>query len=115
LAVELAAGAAQEASERRAGVAGVHQSRWGQAQMIVSTALGAAAPLALFAGAWALRRRSSGDLLAQRLSVAASAATLLGSAFLRISALKLGDQSASDPGISLRFAQPDNLPPARRR
>jgi formate-dependent nitrite reductase membrane component NrfD len=111
LAVEAGAAAVQEAVYRRKGVEQASQGEWGAVERDVATGLGVALPIALF-GAAMLARRGRG-LLAD----AGALATLAGGLALRISTLGVGDESAARPEISLRFAQPVNLPrpPAEAR
>jgi protein NrfD len=103
LAVEAGAALAQAAANRRKGVAQSSRGAWGAIERDLATGLGVALPVALFGAALLSGRRS---LLAD----AAALATLAGSLALRISTLGVGDESAVRPEISLRFAQPENLP-----
>jgi protein NrfD len=107
LAVELAATLAQDEQFRRKGVASALETLPGLIQELGSSALGTALPIGLFTTSLALTRRRS-----QVLSGAAALATLAGSAILRISFMASGDESAKRPEISMRLAQPDNLPRA---
>ncbi len=69
--------------------------------------------LALHATVNAFVRTSAvlrGRRRAPALSRVASLAILAGSALLRVSIMAAGDESARRPEISLRYAQPDNLP-----
>ena len=105
LAVELAATAVAHRTYRRAGVEEALQGGWGQVEKIGATTLGAVLPLGLQAASLALARRRPGTL-----SDVAGLATLVGSLLLRVSIMAAGDKSASNPGISFRFSQPENLP-----
>jgi len=104
LAVEAGAAVVQEAVGRRKGVEQATQGKWGALEQDLATGLGVALPIALFGAALLSGRRRS--LLAD----AAALATLAGGLALRIATLGVGDESAACPEISLRFAQPENLP-----
>lgn len=111
LAVEAGAAVVQEAVYRRTGVEQASRGTWGGVERNLATGLGVALPIALFGASLLSGRRRS--LLAD----AAALATLAGGLALRISTLGVGDESAARPEISLRFAQPENLPrePSRAR
>jgi hypothetical protein len=95
--VELAATLASDDAQRQAGI---DEAPHGQ------TTLGTTAPLVLLLTSLLLPGR-----LGRTLSAVGSL-TLLGDALaMRIRVLQRGDQSARLPHRSLRFAQPDNLPP----
>ena len=64
----------------------------------------AAMALALYAAGFLIGRRG------RTLSEAASVATLVGGLAMRLAMQYAGKASATDPRISLRFAQPENLP-----
>ena len=104
LAVEAGAAVVQDAACRRKGVAQASQGKWGAVERGLATGLGVALPIALLGAALLSGRRRS--LLAD----AAALATLAGGLALRISTLGVGDEFAARPEISLRFAQPENLP-----
>jgi formate-dependent nitrite reductase membrane component NrfD len=113
LATEAVAAVAQERAYREKGVEQATAGRSGKVEKIVATGLGVALPLALFGVSLLSGRRRSGAL-----AEAAAVATLAGSLVLRVSTLGVGDESSTRPEVSLRFAQPENLPagdPARRR
>lgn len=110
LSLEAAAAAAQAQAYEETHVAEGTKDAWGRAEKLLATGLGVAAPLALFAAALALGPRRG-----RALGQAASLATLAGSALLRISTLGMGDESAVRPEVSMRFAQPDNLPRTAQR
>jgi hypothetical protein len=61
-------------------------------------------PLGLFIVSQLLPRR------ARTVSAIASLAALTGGLLMRIRVMGDGDKSAERPDISMRFAQPDNLP-----
>jgi hypothetical protein len=92
------------------GVEQAVESRSGKVEKYLATGLGVALPLALFGVSLLTGRR--------RMAEAAAVATLAGSLALRISTLGVGDVSSTRPEVSLRFAQPENLPagdPGRKR
>jgi protein NrfD len=95
LAVELAAILASDHVQRQAGVRDTPSTR---------DIAGAAVPLGLFLASWMLPRR------ARRVSQVAALAALGGSLAMRIGVMREGKQSAKRPGVSMRFAQPGNLP-----
>jgi uncharacterized protein (TIGR03382 family) len=96
LAVELAATLASEDSQRRAGISTASSS---------AESVPVAVPLGLFLVSLLWPRRRS-----LALSTMASLATLGASLAMRIGVMKQGDETARQPQISMRFAQPDNLP-----
>ena len=109
LGVELAAGVVQE---RRFATVGVEQATHtpaGRTEKLAATGLGVLAPLALLSAAWLCRAREE-DEAAEALVKLAAACTLAGGFALRWSVMSVGDESASRPEISFRFAQPANLP-----
>ena len=110
LAVELAAAGAAHETYRRKGVGEALRGGWGTVEALGATAGGNALPLGLLAVS-ALASRGGRS----RLSSLASVAALAGGLLLRVSIMAAGDRSASDPSISMRFAQPENLPVARGR
>jgi protein NrfD len=95
LAVELAAILASDHTQQLAGVRNTPPSR---------DIAGAAVPLGLFLASAMLPRR------AQALSQVAAVAALTGSLLMRIGVIGEGEESATRPDVSMRFAQPDNLP-----
>jgi hypothetical protein len=110
LAAELAVIGAAEARYRETGVDGALNNLSGLCDRALGTGLGVVLPLGLHAMSLAFGTRSPGRRSGM-LSRAASLAILLGGAAMRISFLAAGDDSALDPSISMRFAQPRNLPP----
>ena len=108
LATELVADAVQSARYQRTGVAPIMRGGWGMTEKIGAAGLGTAAPIALW-GLSALRGKGA------RLSPAAAGLVIAGSLLLRVAMLAAGAKSAEDPAVSLRFAQPDNLPTKRVR
>jgi protein NrfD len=104
LAAELAAILAAERRYEATGVSAALQTPAGAFDRIVGTGVGAVLPLGLHLLATALAPRSA------TLSRLASLAILAGGATMRIAFLAAGDESALDPSISMRFAQPRNLP-----
>ncbi|MGU3537677.1 NrfD/PsrC family molybdoenzyme membrane anchor subunit [Methylobacterium sp. A54F] len=107
LALDLAGDAASAVIYRRKGVAAALTGRAGFAEKVLATGLGAALPLGLIAAA-----RLSGRPLSPRAGTVAALAVIAGSAILRTAIIKAGAASAERPDISLRYAQPDNLPEA---
>ncbi|MEO8714126.1 MAG: NrfD/PsrC family molybdoenzyme membrane anchor subunit [Acetobacteraceae bacterium] len=105
LTAELAATVAADETYRRKGVAAAMETLPGVIEEVGAGGLGMILPLGLHAVSLLLLRRRSPVL-----STLASTAILAGSAILRISFMAAGDQSALDPRISMRFAQPENLP-----
>jgi protein NrfD len=95
LAVELAAILASDHAQQRANVRSTASSR---------DIAGAAVPLGLFLASAMLPGR------AQALSQVAAVAALAGSLLMRIGVIGDGEESATRPHVSMRFAQPDNLP-----
>ena len=104
LAVEAVAACTVRSTYRRKGVESAMHSPAGRIEQVGATALGVVLPLGLIAASALLSRRS------RAVSIAASVATLAGSALLRTSMLSLGEVSASRPEVSFRFSTPDNLP-----
>ena len=104
LAVEATAASTVKGTYRRKGVDGAMDSPAGRIETIGATALGVALPLGLIVASAVLGRRP------RTVSIAASLATLAGSAVLRTSMLSLGHVSASRPDVSFRFSTPRNLP-----
>jgi len=104
LAVEGAAAAVQTSAYREAEVEPGTRDPWGKVEKVFATALGVAAPLALYGLALGLGGRRG-----RAAAEAAAVLTLAGSALLRISTLGMGDESALRPEVSLAFAQPRNL------
>jgi formate-dependent nitrite reductase membrane component NrfD len=95
LAVELAAILASDHVQRQAGVRDKPSSR---------DIAGVAVPLGLFLASRVLPRR------AQPLSQVAALAALTGSFLMRIGVIRDGEHSAVRPDVTMRLAQPDNLP-----
>ena len=110
LAVELAAAGAAHDAYRQKGVSEALASGWGTVEALGATGIGNALPLGLLAVSALASRGGRG-----RLSTLAAVAALAGGLLLRVSIMAAGDRSASDPTISMRFAQPENLPAARKR
>ena len=104
LAIEAVAASTVKGTYRRKGVDGALDSPAGRIETIGATALGVLLPLGLMAASALLAKRP------RSVSIAASLATLAGSAVLRTSMLSLGHVSASRPDVSLRFSTPSNLP-----
>jgi hypothetical protein len=95
LAVELAAILGSDHVQRQAGIRDTPSTR---------DIAGAAVPLGLFLASWMLPRR------ARRVSQVAALAALGGSLAMRIGVMREGEESAKRPDVSMRFAQPSNLP-----
>ncbi len=109
LAVELAATVMSHKTVKAKGVGESLKSDWGKTEEVMALGVGILLPLGVYA---ATRLRGRKATAANDL---AALATLVGSAMLRVSTLGVGDDSASRPEVSLRFSQPENLPPPRRR
>ena len=109
LAAELIATAASHETYRRKGVSEALDGGWGWVERVVATRAGAMLPLGLHAASLLASRRRPGPV-----SDAACVAVLAGSLLTRVAIMAAGDESASRPEISLRFAQPENLPERRR-
>jgi formate-dependent nitrite reductase membrane component NrfD len=107
LAVEAVLSAVTKDQPERAGVRGAYDSVPGRIEQIGATALGVMAPLCVLAATRFAKRRP------RSASVAAGVLTLVGSAVLRSSILRLGNVSAGRPDVSFRFSTPRNLPEAR--
>jgi hypothetical protein len=97
LTVELAATVASDHTQRRASIRRSPSMRDYGGIML---------PLGLFVASQMLPRH------ARKITTAASMATLAGSLIMRIGIISDGNESAQRPQVSLRFAQPDNLPRA---
>lgn len=95
LTVELAATLASDHAQRKAGIHHSPPTR---------DSVGITLPLGLFFVSQLLPGR------ARTVSAVASLAALSGGLLMRIGVLRDGDKSAERPDISMRFAQPDNLP-----
>ena len=105
LAVELAAiGAAAKRYEQTGVAPAMRDSAWGIADTLGATGLGVVLPVGLHAVSLLLGRS------VPALSKAASIAAIGGSLLMRWSIMGAGNYSARTPEISMRFAQPDNLP-----
>jgi formate-dependent nitrite reductase membrane component NrfD len=109
LAVELAATVMSHKTVKAKGVGESLKSDWGKTEEVMALGVGVLLPLGIYA---ATRLRGRQPTAANDL---AALATLVGSAMLRVSTLGIGDDSASRPEVSLRFSQPENLPPPKRR
>jgi len=109
LVVELAATVMSHKTVKAKGVGESLKSDWGKTEEVAGLGLGVLLPLGIYA---ATRLRGRAPTAANDL---AALATLVGSAMLRVSTLGVGDDSASRPEVSLRFSQPENLPPPKRR
>ena len=96
LAVELAATLTSDEAQRKAGVANAPST---------ITRMGIAVPLGLYMVSLLLPRHRS-----RTLSTIASCGVLASSLAMRIEVMWDGDDSARRPEVSMRFAQPDNLP-----
>jgi hypothetical protein len=96
LAVELAATLESDEGQRRHGI----RSGGSTAHIV-----GIAVPLGLFLVSQLWPRRRS-----RTLSALGSLATLGASLAMRVGVMQEGDESARRPEISMRFAQPGNLP-----
>ena len=106
LTTELVASIAVDVRYHKAGIADGRSGPWGQIERYGATGLGVMLPIALL-GAARFAGRKPG-----RLATAAGLVAVAGSAVMRTSVLGMGAESARRPDISMRFAQPDNLPKA---
>lgn len=107
LTVELAAGVATDARYKATGIEKGRSGPWGKLERYGAEGAGVLLPLGLMiASRW--RESEPG-----RLATLAGLAAIAGSATFRISLLGAGAESARRPDISMRFAQPDNLPRKR--
>ena len=104
LTVELVASLAADARYRRTGVEPARSGRWGRVEKIGATGFGVLLPIGLLIASGLNKRR------AEPLAKCAAAAAIAGSALMRVSILGVGADSARRPDVSMRFAQPDNLP-----
>ena len=104
LTTELVAGIAIDARYRQAGIEDGRSGPWGQIERFGATGLGVMLPIGLLAAARFTGKKPG------RLAAAAGVAAIVGSAVMRTAVLGMGAESARRPEISLRFAQPDNLP-----
>ncbi len=104
LATEFVAGLAIDARFRATGIEEGRSGPWGRIERYGATGLGVLLPIGLLGAARMAGRRPG------RLSTAAEVAALAGSAVMRTAVLGAGAESARRPEISMRFAQPDNLP-----
>ena len=104
LTTELAASFAVDARYQQSGIADATSGSWGKVEKLGATGLGVMLPLGLLVAS-----RLS-PKYGKALAPAAGVLTLAGSALMRTSVLGVGIESAKRPDISLRFAQPDNLP-----
>ena len=107
LAVEAVLALATKGHDERVGVDGAYDSLPGRIEQVGATALGVMLPLGLLAVTRAMDRRP------RAASLAAGLLTLIGSATLRTSILRLGNVSAERPDVSFRFSTPKNLPKGR--
>ena len=104
LTTELAATFLADARYRQAGIDDGRSGPWGKTEKIGATGLGVMLPIGLIIASRLSPRH------ADKLATAADVLTLAGSALMRTSMLGVGIESAKRPDISMRFAQPDNLP-----
>ena len=107
LITEAAGSAATDARFEKTGVEPGRDGRWGKLEKIGATGLGVVLPLGLLVASRMTRKH--GNLLA----TVAAATAVGGSAIMRIAVLGTGIESARRPDVSMRFAQPDNLPAQR--
>ncbi len=105
LSVDLAASVASHKTYVTRGVDASLEGKWGRAEKIGATGLGALLPLGLQAISLTTGRRRPGST-----SDFACLAAIAGSFLLRVAMMQAGDVSASRPDISFRFSQPANLP-----
>ncbi len=105
LTTEAVAASVSHRTYRRAGVASALDSPSGRVEHWGAHIAGTIAPAILKAAALALGSRRG-----RVLSGLGSLAAVAGSATFRVSIMAAGNVSASDPAISFRFAQPENLP-----
>lgn len=132
LAVELAAMLAEEETEQRAGIAApaggaAHAAAVGRGNAAMVGSVADAAPVGSVAHAAPVGSVAHAAMVAvplaafmlsllrpghrsRLLSGAASLGVLGASLAMRLEVMRTGAASAADPSVSLRFAQPDNLP-----
>lgn len=103
LATELAATLSADESFHRTGVEPAMASTPGVIEQVGGTLLGTVVPMGL------LMLSLTGPRRSPVLSGLAALLALAGSATMRISFMAAGDESARNPRVSMRFAQPDNL------
>ena len=109
LTVELAASVAMDARYRATGIeANLRKGRWGRAEPIAATGFGTLLPIGLLIASRLAGRRGGG------VAKAAEGVAIAGSLAFRVTMLSMGAESAANPDVTLRFAQPDNLPPDRK-
>ncbi|HSU05730.1 MAG TPA: NrfD/PsrC family molybdoenzyme membrane anchor subunit [Acetobacteraceae bacterium] len=108
LALELAGTISADQSYHQTGVANAMQTTPGRVEELGATVLGVLVPIGLLSASLGLGRPRS-----RSLSAMAGVAILAGSATLRIAFMAAGDCSARRADISMRFAQPENLPRMR--
>ena len=104
LTAELAASVATDVRYKQVGIEKGRDGAWGRFERIGAEGAGMILSLGLMVAS-RLRERKPGWLAA-----AAGITAIAGSAAFRISILGVGAESARRPEISMRFAQPDNLP-----
>ncbi len=99
--------AATLVAEQRYKTAGIEEGRrnaWGTLETIGATGIGVLLPIGILVASRATRTRSD------KWTTAAALAAIAGSAAMRVSVLGVGMESARHPKVTMRFAQPDNLP-----
>ena len=106
LTTELGATVVADAQLKRAGTADAGAGPWRLFEKVGATGIGVMLPIGLTLASRLTRIGS--------LAMAARATALVGSAAMRVATLGVGMESAKRPDISMRFAQPDNLPAADR-
>lgn len=104
LTVELAASVAADARYRQTGVEAGRTGRWGTVEKVGATGFGVLLPIGLLLASRMTGHRSGS------LTKIAGIAAIAGSAAMRVSILGVGAESARRPDVSMRFAQPNNLP-----
>ena len=104
LTADLAGTVAADARYKQTGIAAARTGRWDKVEKIGATGFGVLLPIGLLIVSRLTNRRQAA------LTDAAAIAAVAGSAALRIAMLGAGIESASRPEVTMRFAQPDNLP-----
>jgi protein NrfD len=110
LLTELVATAVHHKNVKAKGVGASLESEWAHIEEAAVLGLGVLLPLGLYVAS----RRLGDRKRAGAVSDLASLAVMAGSAMLRVSTIRIGQDSASRPEVSLRFSQPENLPKKRR-
>ena len=104
LTVEAASTIVAERRFETTGVAEGRRNAWGIFERVGAQGIGVLLPIGLLLASRVTKRRRDEQ------ATAAALAAIVGSAAMRVSVLGVGMASARQPKVSMRFAQPDNLP-----